>query len=86
MMNSGLIQCRLCCDKLLRKQTMPIRSHSACNLQVLHPKYGSAPRSRRLFSFGFALLHANALLYAADCTVAVALHVVRVSKEQRPSR
>jgi len=53
---------------------------------VLHPKYMLASKSQRLFSFGFAMLHANALLYAADCTVAVVQHTVRVTKERDRSR
>ncbi|KAF5827900.1 hypothetical protein DUNSADRAFT_18548 [Dunaliella salina] len=53
---------------------------------VLHPKYMFASKSQRLFSFGFAMLHANALLYAADCTVAVVQHTVWVTKEQHRSR
>jgi len=54
--------------------------------QVLHPKYASVPKGRRFYSFGFALLHANALLYAADCTVAVLQHTVRMSKDKKTSR
>lgn len=42
---------------------------------VLHPMHLAAPTSKRIFKFGFAMLHGNALHYAAECTVATTLHV-----------
>ncbi len=82
-------------ERLTRWRLGPTRSQPFLRngpnwvIHVLTPRHKEAGSTAgtKLFSYTFALLHANALFYAAECTVAVGLHtwtVVR-DKHRRPA-
>ncbi|KAL6764832.1 hypothetical protein V8C86DRAFT_2471038 [Haematococcus lacustris] len=66
-----------------RKATPFLRDGVLWIGHVLAPMHTSSSTRRRLFSFTFALLHSNALLYAADFTVSVAQHVYVVVRHRK---
>lgn len=50
---------------------------------VLYPMHKNLPASKRAVKYGFAMLHGNALFYAADCTVSTAMQLYGLRGELR---
>ncbi|KAG2497181.1 hypothetical protein HYH03_004770 [Edaphochlamys debaryana] len=55
-----------------------LRDSKAWIRDVLAPAHAASRRGRRFVAYQFATLHSCALFYAADCTVAIAMHSYRV--------
>uniref|UniRef100_A0A7S0RQA9 Uncharacterized protein n=1 Tax=Chlamydomonas leiostraca TaxID=1034604 RepID=A0A7S0RQA9_9CHLO len=60
-----------------------LRDAVAWIAHVLAPMHRSLPTAARATKYGFAMLHGNALFYAADCTVASAIQLHGLREELR---